>query len=66
MIPGGGLSMDAATLYSIVALTSGQHRTNTLEFQTMAQCSVAAKELGSREPLNSKTQIYCLKHKRRV
>jgi hypothetical protein len=58
--------MDAATLYTIIALTSGQHPTNTLEFQTMAQCSVAAKELASREPLISKTQIYCVKHKRRV
>ena len=53
--------MDAATLYTIVALTSGQHRTNTREFPSLAQCNAAAKTVRLQEPLTSKTQIYCVK-----
>jgi hypothetical protein len=56
-----GLLMDAATLYTIVTLTSGQHRTETRGFPTVAFCEAAAKKQREREPLRSKTQIYCVK-----
>jgi hypothetical protein len=54
--------MDAATLYTIVALASGQHRTETRGFPSLAFCQAAAKKQREREPLSSKTQIYCVKH----
>jgi hypothetical protein len=56
--------MDAATLYTIITLTSGEHRTSTREFPSLFQCEVTAKALRKRASLRSKTQIYCLKHKR--
>ena len=56
--------MDAATLYTIVTLTSGQHRTDTREFANAVQCEAAARLLRVQEPLRSKTQIYCVKHER--
>jgi hypothetical protein len=52
--------MDAATLYTIVTLATGQHRTRTQEFPTLAHCDAAAKALRLQEPLNSKTEIYCV------
>jgi hypothetical protein len=54
--------MDTATLYTIVTLISGQHRTSTREFPSAAQCAQGAKLLRMEEPLNSKSQIYCIKH----
>lgn len=56
--------MDAATLYTIVTLTSGQHRTNTRQFPSTVQCEAAARLLRVQEPLSSKMQIYCVKHER--
>ena len=56
--------MDAATLYTIVTLTSGQHRTSTRGFPSATQCERAAKVLQMEAPLNSKSQIYCVKHER--
>ncbi len=55
-------AMDAATLYTIVALASGQHRTEACGFPSVAFCEAAAKKQREREPLSSKTQIYCVKH----
>ena len=56
--------MDAATLYTIVTLISGQHRTSTREFPSAVQCEAASRRLRMQEPLSSKTQIYCVKHER--
>lgn len=56
--------MDAATLYAIVTLASGQHRTDTQVFPTLAHCEAAAKRLRDQQPLSSKTRIYCVKHER--
>jgi hypothetical protein len=53
--------MDAATLYIIVTLVSGQHRTETHAFPTVGLCEATAKKQREREPLKSKTQIYCVK-----
>ena len=55
--------MDAVTFYTIVALASGQHRTDTRPFPNLAYCEAAAKKLREREPLSSKTQTYCVKHR---
>ena len=56
--------MDAATLYTIVTLTSGQHRTSTRGFPSAAQCERASKLIRMQAPLSSKMQIYCVKHER--
>jgi hypothetical protein len=56
--------MDAATLYTIITLTSGQHRTNAREFPSAVLCEAASRRLRVQEPLSSKTQIYCVKHER--
>jgi hypothetical protein len=53
--------MDAATLYTIVALASGQHRTEARGFPSLAICEAAAKKQREQGPLLSKTQIYCVK-----
>ena len=50
--------MDAATLYTIVTLTSGQHRTNTREFPSTVQCEAAARLLRVQEPLRA-SAIFC-------
>jgi hypothetical protein len=55
-------AMDAATLYTIVTLATGQHRTQTHGFPTIAFCETAAKKQREHESLSSKTQIYCVKH----
>ncbi len=54
--------MDAATLYTIVKLASGQHRTEAHGFPSIAFCEAAAKKQREQERLSSKTQIYCVKH----
>jgi hypothetical protein len=54
--------MDAATLYTIITLTSGEHRTSTRELASAAQCEQAAKLGRMQAPLSSKTQIYCIRH----
>ena len=56
--------MDAATLYTIVTLTSGEHRTSTRGFPSAVQCERAVKLLREQASLSSKTQIYCVKHER--
>jgi len=56
--------MDAATLYTIITLTSGQHRTTARGFPSAVQCDRAAELLRTQAPLNSKMQIYCVKHER--
>ena len=56
--------MDAATLYTIITLTSGQHRTTARGFPSAVQCDRAAELLHTQAPLNSKMQIYCVKHER--
>jgi hypothetical protein len=53
--------MDAATLYTIVTLASGQHRTEARGFPSLAFCHAAAKMQREQAPLRSKTQIYCVK-----
>jgi hypothetical protein len=55
---------DAATLDTIVTLTSGQYRTSTRGFPSAAQCERASKLLRMLAPLSSKAQIYCVKHER--
>ncbi len=54
--------MDAATLYTIVTLASGQHRTEARGFPSLAFCEAAAKKQRDQLPLRSKMQIYCVKH----
>jgi hypothetical protein len=56
--------MDAATLYTIITLASGEHRTSTRAFPSAAQCERAAKLLRMEASLSSKTQFYCVKHER--
>jgi len=56
--------MDAATLYTIITLSSGEHRTSTRAFPSVAQCERAAKLLRMEASLISKTQFYCVKHER--
>jgi len=53
--------MDAATLYTIVALASGQHRTEARGFPSLAICEAAAKKQREQGPLLSKIQTYCVK-----
>ena len=54
--------MDAATLYTIVTLASGQHRTEADGFPSLAFCEAAAKKQREQQSLSSKTQIYCATH----
>jgi tetratricopeptide (TPR) repeat protein len=51
-----------ATLYKITTLTSGEHRTSTNEFRSLAQCEAAIKFFHTRSPLRDKTLVYCVKH----
>ncbi len=52
----------AATLYKIITLTSGEHRTSTTEFPNLAQCGAAVKYLHAHSPLRDKTLVYCVQH----
>jgi hypothetical protein len=54
--------MDAATLYTIVTLASGQHRTEARGFPSLVFCEAAARKQREQASLRSKTQIYCIKH----
>jgi hypothetical protein len=54
--------MDAATLYTIVTLASGEHRTEAHGFPRVAFCEAAAKKQREQQSLSSKTRIYCVKH----
>jgi tetratricopeptide (TPR) repeat protein len=51
-----------ATLYKIITLASGEHRTSTNAFPSLAQCEAAVKFLHTRSPLRDKTLVYCVKH----
>ncbi len=54
--------MDAATLYTILTLSSGQKRTETQKFPTVAICEKAAQKL--RKQVSIKDAIfYCVKRK---
>ncbi len=57
--------MDVATLYTVITLASGQHRSTTREFPTLAHCEAAAKVLRKQTSLLAKTVIYCVKHEAR-
>jgi hypothetical protein len=48
---------DAATLYTIVTLATGQRCTERTGFKSLVICEGAAKQQRQREPLTSKTQI---------
>jgi tetratricopeptide (TPR) repeat protein len=51
-----------ATFYKIITLTSGEHRTSTIEFPNLAQCTAAVKHLHTHSPLRDKTLVYCVQH----
>jgi len=51
-----------ATLYKIISLASGEHRTNTSEFSSLALCKAAVRLFRSQAPLRDKTRLYCIKH----
>ncbi|KAB2942631.1 MAG: hypothetical protein K8F92_03030 [Hyphomicrobium sp.] len=54
--------MDAATLYTVMAVGSGPKRMTTERFPTMAICERAAEKLRKRAPLKAAT-FYCVKRK---
>ena len=54
--------MDAATLYTVMAVASGPKRMTTEKFPTMAICEKAAEKLRKRAPL-SRATFYCVKRK---
>jgi tetratricopeptide (TPR) repeat protein len=56
------LAASAATLYKITSLASGEHRTNTSEFSSLAQCKAAIRLFRSQASLSDKTGLYCIKH----
>ena len=54
--------MDAATLYTVIAVASGPKRMTTEKFPTMSICEKAAEKLRKRAPLRTAT-FYCVKRK---
>ena len=54
--------MDAATLYTVIAVGSGPMRMTTEKFPTMAICEQAAKKLRKKTSLKTAT-FYCIKRK---
>ena len=54
--------MDAATLYTVMAVASGPKRMTTEKFPTMTICEKAAEKLRKRAPLSTAT-FYCVKRK---
>jgi hypothetical protein len=54
--------MDAATLYTVMAVASGPKRMTTEKFPTMTICEKVADKLRKRAPLNRAT-FYCVKRK---
>lgn len=54
--------MDAATLYTVIAVASGSKRMTTEKFPTMTICERAAEKLRKRAPLSTAT-FYCVKRK---
>ena len=55
--------MDAATLYTVVAVASGPKRMTTEKFPTMAICKQAADKLRKKTPFSVKATYYCVKRK---
>ena len=60
---GGGMKMDAATLYTVMAVASGPKRMSTEQFPTMAICERAADKLRKKTPFSVKATYYCVKRK---
>ena len=58
----GEATMDAATLYTVIAVASGPKRMTTEQFPTMTICEKAAKKLRKQAPLSTAT-FYCVKRK---
>ncbi len=54
--------MDAATLYTVIAVASGSKRMTTEKFPTMTICEKVAEKLRKRAPLSTAT-FYCVKRK---
>ena len=54
--------MDAATLYTVIAVASGPKRMTTEMFPTMTICEKVAEKLRKRAPL-SRATFYCVKRK---
>ena len=54
--------MDAATLYTVIAVASGPKRMTTERFPTMTICEKVAEKLRKRAPL-SRATFYCVKRK---
>jgi hypothetical protein len=55
--------MDAATLYTVIAVASGPKRMTTEQFPTMSICERAADKLRKKTPFSVKATYYCVKRK---
>jgi hypothetical protein len=55
--------MDAATLYTVMAVASGPKRMTTEKFPTMTICEKAAEKLRKKTPFRVKATFYCVKRK---
>lgn len=55
--------MDAATLYTVMAVASGPSRMTTEKFPTMAICERAAEKMRKKTPFSVKATYYCVKRK---
>jgi hypothetical protein len=55
--------MDAATLYTVIAVASGPKRMTTERFPTMTICEKAAEKLRKATPFRVKATFYCVKRK---
>ncbi|MEO8420497.1 MAG: hypothetical protein ABI457_04835 [Hyphomicrobium sp.] len=55
--------MDAATLYTVIAVASGPKRMTTDQFPTMSICERAAEKLRKKTPFSVKATYYCVKRK---
>ena len=55
--------MDAATLYTVIAVASGPKRMTTEKFPTMTICEKAAEKLPKKTPFRVKATFYCVKRK---
>jgi hypothetical protein len=56
------MNMDAATLYTVIAIASGTKRMTTEKFPTMAVCERVAEKLRKQASLADAT-FYCVKRK---
>lgn len=59
----GEATMDAATLYTVIAVASGPKRMTTERFPTMTICKRAADKLRKKTPFSVKATYYCVKRK---